>query len=123
MSTKNARILGIRLDEKDASRVAHFEKTTHIEGVSLARAALKAALHTFEQNGTLSLPLRIVEDPNKPEPAPQPFVVTKIIGPDPIKPTPAQLAESKLNEQPPPPADVTNRLRDRFGKKPGTTTR
>lgn len=61
MSTKNARILGIRLDATDAARVAKFEQDTHIEGVSLARAALKAALSYYEQHGSLALPLRLVE--------------------------------------------------------------
>lgn len=61
MSTKNARILGIRLDEHDAQRVAKFEQQTHIEGVSLARAALRSALDYYETTGTLTLPLKIVE--------------------------------------------------------------
>jgi len=69
MSTKNARTLGIRLDETDAQRLAHFEATTQIEAVSLARAALKAALNTFDEHGTLTLPLYIVtQNPaSKPE--------------------------------------------------------
>lgn len=39
MSTKNARTLGIRLDEKTNARLEQFEQATLIEGVSLARAA------------------------------------------------------------------------------------
>lgn len=76
MSKKNARILGVRLDATDADRVEKFEQSTHIEGVSLARAALKGALNEFERTGKLSLPLRIVE-------AKQPqFSITQLIGPD-----------------------------------------
>ena len=58
---KNARILGIRLDAIDDERITRFEKATHIEAVSLARAALKAALTRFEATGTLVLPLRIAD--------------------------------------------------------------
>lgn len=61
MSIKNARTLGVRLDEKTTARVAAFEEKTHIEGVSLARASLLAALDYFDATGTLSLPLRITE--------------------------------------------------------------
>lgn len=59
MKLKNARTLGIRLDATDTQRIDKFEMTTHIEAVSLARAALKAALTTFEATGSLTLPLRI----------------------------------------------------------------
>ena len=61
MSTKNARILGIRLDEKTNARLLVFESATLIEGVSLARAALIASLDAFDQHGTLTLPLRITD--------------------------------------------------------------
>jgi hypothetical protein len=60
MSTKNARILGIRLDQKTNARLVRFENTTLIEGVSLARAALIAALETYERHGSLTLPLKII---------------------------------------------------------------
>ena len=59
MSIKNARILGVRLDEKTTARIAVFEQKTHIEAVSLARASLLAALDYFEATGSLSLPLQI----------------------------------------------------------------
>ncbi len=49
MSTKNARTLGIRLDEKTNARLEQFEQATLIEGVSLARAALIAALDSYER--------------------------------------------------------------------------
>lgn len=98
MSTKNARILGIRLDSIDAERVKRFEDTTHIEGVSLARAALKAALARFEETGSLSLPLRVVEDAAQ-APA-KPFKITKIIGPDPLNPTEAEKKASVVNDAP-----------------------
>jgi hypothetical protein len=56
--SKNARQLGLRLDERDAARLAAFERTG-VEGVSLARAALQACLNFFEEHGYLSLPLEI----------------------------------------------------------------
>lgn len=56
---KNARILGIRLDDHTNQRLTRFEKETLIEGVSLARAALIASLDTYEAMGTLTLPLKI----------------------------------------------------------------
>jgi hypothetical protein len=59
MSIKNARILGVRLDEKTTARIAVFEQKTHIEAVSLARASLLAALDYFDATGSLSLPLQI----------------------------------------------------------------
>ncbi|WP_395739330.1 hypothetical protein [Prosthecobacter sp.] len=60
MSTKNARTLGLRLDAADDARLAKFEEETHIEGVSLARASLKASLSAYEQRGALSLPLVVI---------------------------------------------------------------
>jgi hypothetical protein len=73
MSIKNARTLGVRLDEKTTARVAAFEEKTHIEGVSLARASLLAALDYFDATGTLSLPLRITEaNPSQKDPTPLP---------------------------------------------------
>jgi len=59
MSIKNARILGVRLDEKTTARIAVFEQKTHIEAVSLARASLLAALDYFDATVSLSLPLQI----------------------------------------------------------------
>jgi hypothetical protein len=67
MSIKNARILGIRLDETDASRVAKFENETSIEGVSLARAALKAALAYYEEVGSINVPIKLVIASTKPQ--------------------------------------------------------
>lgn len=66
MSTKNARTLGIRLDEKTNARLVKFEEATLIEGVSLARAALIAALDSFEANQSLTLPLKIVSATQEP---------------------------------------------------------
>jgi hypothetical protein len=61
MSTKNARTLGIRLDEHTNARLLRFEAATLIEGVSLARAALIAALDAYEADNSLTLPLRITD--------------------------------------------------------------
>ena len=60
MTTKNARQLGLRLDSEDDKRLTKFEQETHVEPVSLARAALKAALTAYEEQGSLSLPLRVI---------------------------------------------------------------
>lgn len=62
MGIKNARIVGIRLDEDDTRDLEEFEAATSIEGVSLARAALKAALKRWKETGKLSLPLRITDE-------------------------------------------------------------
>ena len=66
MSKKNARILGLRLDQEDTDRLERFEKETTLEGVSLARAALKAALTYYEEHGKISLPLNISPVGSKP---------------------------------------------------------
>lgn len=58
---KNARTLGVRLDAQDAARLNRFETTTHVDGVTLARLALRAALDRFEAQGNLQLPLIVVE--------------------------------------------------------------
>lgn len=65
-SKKNARILGIRLDQEDSDRLERFEKETTLEGVSLARAALKAALSYYEEHGKISLPLHMSPIGSKP---------------------------------------------------------
>lgn len=64
MNTKNARTLGVRLDATDTARISKFEAETNIEAVSLARAALKAALTAFETTGHLSLPLYVTDQPS-----------------------------------------------------------
>jgi hypothetical protein len=61
MSPKNARTLGIRLDDATATDLDQFERETHIEGVSLARTALKCALAYYKLRGHISLPLYIVD--------------------------------------------------------------
>jgi hypothetical protein len=56
---KNARNLGLRLDQITADRLSSFENTTKIEGVTLARAALEAALDAFQSTGKISFPLTL----------------------------------------------------------------
>lgn len=65
MSIKNARTLGIRLDQTDNERLDKFERETTMDGVSLARAALKAALNFYEETGSISLPLHITDKYSK----------------------------------------------------------
>lgn len=107
MSTKNARILGIRLDEKTNERLLKFEEATLIEGVSLARASLIAALDSFEANQSLTLPLKIVSAPR--------VTVIETLSPAPAKPSTTGKPSSVLAEDRP----ITDRLRSRLGiKKP-----
>jgi hypothetical protein len=105
MSTKNARTLGLRLDAIDDARLTRFEQATHIEGVSLARAALKAALDQFERKGSLTLPLQIIDAPAAaPPPAAsstKPFAVTRIIDASSLPLTEAEKNASRLNEDSP----------------------
>jgi hypothetical protein len=56
---KNARNLGLRLDQTTTDRLAAFESATKIEGVTLARAALEAALDAFQTTGKIAFPLRM----------------------------------------------------------------
>lgn len=62
MSLKNARTLGLRIDAADNKILEQFEAETHIEAVSLLRAAFKAALKRYAQKGSLTVPLHIVDD-------------------------------------------------------------
>jgi hypothetical protein len=65
MSLKNARTLGIRLDQIDNERLEKFERETTMDGVSLARASLKAALNYYEETGSISFPLHIADKYSK----------------------------------------------------------
>ena len=63
MSTlKNARTLGLRIDAADNEILRRFESETHIDGVSLLRAALKSALKRYKEKGSLTVPLHVVDD-------------------------------------------------------------
>lgn len=54
------RNLALRLDKKQAARLDAFESTTGVEGTTLARNALDAALKHFETYGSISFPMTIV---------------------------------------------------------------
>jgi hypothetical protein len=56
---KNGRNLGLRLDHATTTRLEAFEQSTKVEGVTLARAALEAALDCYARTGRISFPLRI----------------------------------------------------------------
>jgi hypothetical protein len=56
---KNARNLGLRLDQATTDRLNAFETATKIEGVTLARAALEAALEAYHSTGRIAFPLRM----------------------------------------------------------------
>lgn len=61
MSTKkDARILGIRLEEADAVILAEIEETTTMTPVSVARAAIKAVILRWQATNNLVLPFHIV---------------------------------------------------------------
>ncbi len=64
---KNARNLGLRLDQTTTDRLNAFETATKIEGVTLARAALEAALEAYHSTGRIAFPLRMeiaADDPD-----------------------------------------------------------
>ena len=52
-------LIGLRVDDSEMARLKHFTAKTGIEAVTLARAALAAALDYFEQHGRITLPLEI----------------------------------------------------------------
>jgi hypothetical protein len=62
MSIKNARTLGLRIDAADNAILVQFEAETHLEAVSLLRAAFKAALKRYKEKGSLTVPLYVVDD-------------------------------------------------------------
>lgn len=64
MSAKTARNLGIRLDSILAARLERFEERTGVEGTTLGRKAIEAALDYFEINGQITFPLELVQPPS-----------------------------------------------------------
>lgn len=62
MSIKNARTLGLRIDAADNEILERFEAETHLEAVSLLRAAFKAALNRYSETGSLTVPLRVIDN-------------------------------------------------------------
>ncbi len=62
---KNGRNLGIRLDQETTERLEAFERDTKVDAVTLARAALIAALDTYTLTGLLTLPLQVVSSGGK----------------------------------------------------------
>lgn len=55
------RNLGIRLDAPLSARLEHFEQSTGVGAATLGRNALIAALDYFDQHGSISFPLRLIE--------------------------------------------------------------
>lgn len=62
MSTKNARTLGIRLDEKEASALQEIEDTIGLASVSTLRIALKAVIKRWQEKKRLVLPFHVLGD-------------------------------------------------------------
>lgn len=58
MSIKS-KVLGVRIDQATEKRLERFESVTKVEAVTLARAALDAALDYFDENGGIRFPLVI----------------------------------------------------------------
>ncbi|WP_038164610.1 hypothetical protein [Verrucomicrobium sp. BvORR106] len=52
-------LIGLRVEDAEIARLKRFTQKTGIEGVTLARAALAAALDYFDANGRITLPLQI----------------------------------------------------------------
>ena len=55
------RNMGLRLDPILSSTLAEFENSTGVEGTTLARNSLKAALTYWQQHGHISFPLVLSE--------------------------------------------------------------
>lgn len=55
-----SRNLGIRLDGPLSARLNHFENETGIEGTTLGRQLLDAALEYYERNGAITFPLAVI---------------------------------------------------------------
>lgn len=62
MSTKNARVLGIRLDEEEARLLDEIEAKTTMPPVSIVRAAMKAVIGRWKQHKKLTIPFHLVDD-------------------------------------------------------------
>jgi hypothetical protein len=58
--TKNARILGIRLDETETAILAEIEAATTLAPVAIARAAITAVIRRWKTTPELALPFFIV---------------------------------------------------------------
>ena len=54
------RTLGVRLDAEMTAWLDDFERTTGVEGVSLARGLLTAAKRFHHEHGYLAFPLKVV---------------------------------------------------------------
>lgn len=59
--TPQNRNLGIRLDAPLSARLEQFEERTGVGAATLGRNALIAALNYFENHGSISFPLLIIE--------------------------------------------------------------
>lgn len=62
MSTKNARTLGIRLDDKEASALQEINDTIGLAPVSALRIALKALIKRWQEKKRLVLPFHVLGD-------------------------------------------------------------
>lgn len=56
------RNLGVRLDPALTERLKRFEKRTGVNGATLGRNAIEAALNWFDRHGTIMFPLHVVDD-------------------------------------------------------------
>lgn len=52
------RVLGVRLDGDAYEKLEQIEKLTQIEKVTLARAAIMAAIESWEKNQKLEFPIK-----------------------------------------------------------------
>ena len=59
---KKPRNLGVRLDPALTERLARIEQKTGVNGATIARNAIEAALNYFDKHGKLIFPLHIVDD-------------------------------------------------------------
>ena len=70
-------LIGLRVDDAEMKRLKKCSTRTGIEPVTLARAALAAALDYFDQHGRITLPLEIAPTPSTPPPGPGGSAPTK----------------------------------------------
>jgi hypothetical protein len=88
---KDARILGIRLDESEALTLAEIETATTLTPVSIGRAAITAVIRRWKIDQELVLPFHIVTSAELAT-LPSPAVITSL--PKPTAPSPVKTGGS-----------------------------
>lgn len=99
---KNARILGIRLDETESKTLAEIEAATTFPPVSIARAAITAVIRRWQTTHELSLPFHIITTAElKKQTAPSPVKTGAALYPFPSDSSELKVADSAAASAPP----------------------